>query len=111
MKVKQSLCGEPLLHTPNFSLLLTLQIDNSNRGAGGRFVPAGRERGQPCAVHQRGTVSDCQLSERQARYSTNVKECLAVSNLRYYLLGHSFTLCSDCAPVQWLHHMRDTKAS
>ncbi|XP_062418320.1 uncharacterized protein LOC134129059 [Pungitius pungitius] len=54
------------------------------------------------------------LSEREARYSTVEKECLAirwaVDSLRYYLLGRPFTLCSDHAPLQWLHRMKDTNA-
>ncbi|XP_035285217.1 uncharacterized protein LOC118233567 [Anguilla anguilla] len=52
------------------------------------------------------------LSQREARYSTVEKECLAirwaVGSLRYYLLGRPFTLCSDHAPLQWLHRMKDT---
>jgi len=39
-EVKQILCGEPLLHTPNFSLPFTLQTDASNRGLG---APAGQK--------------------------------------------------------------------
>lgn len=27
----------------------------------------------------------------------------------FYLLGHIFTLCSDNAPLQWLHYMKDAK--
>ncbi|KAJ8346401.1 hypothetical protein SKAU_G00278020 [Synaphobranchus kaupii] len=54
------------------------------------------------------------LSQREAKYSTVEKECLAirwaVGSLRYYLLGRPFTLCSDHAPLQWLHHMKDTNA-
>ncbi|XP_064205608.1 uncharacterized protein LOC135262523 [Anguilla rostrata] len=42
------------------------------------------------------------LSQREAKYSTVEKECLAirwaVGALRYYLLGRPFTLCSDHAP-------------
>ncbi|XP_064189961.1 uncharacterized protein LOC135253984 [Anguilla rostrata] len=54
------------------------------------------------------------LSQREAKYSTVEKECLAirwaVGALRYYLLGRPFTLCSDHAPLQWLHRMKDTNA-
>ncbi len=54
------------------------------------------------------------LSKRETRYSTVEKECLAiwwaVLTLRYYLLGREFTLCSDHAPLQWLHRMKDTNA-
>ncbi len=54
------------------------------------------------------------LSKRETRYSTVEKECLAIRwavlTLRYYLLGREFTLCSDHAPLQWLHRMKDTNA-
>ncbi|XP_067260366.1 uncharacterized protein [Chanodichthys erythropterus] len=54
------------------------------------------------------------LSKREAKYSTIEKECLAIRwavlTLRYYLLGREFTLCSDHAPLQWLHRMKDTNA-
>ncbi len=52
------------------------------------------------------------LSKRETRYSTVEKESLAIRwavlTLRYYLLGPEFTLCSDHAPLQWLHRMKDT---
>ncbi len=54
------------------------------------------------------------LSKRETMYSTIEKECLAIRwavlTLRYYLLGWEFTLCSDHAPLQWLHRMKDTNA-
>ncbi|XP_060786761.1 uncharacterized protein LOC132892488 [Neoarius graeffei] len=54
------------------------------------------------------------LSVREGRYSTIEKECLAIKwavlALRYYLLGHPFTLCLDHAPLQWLHCMKDANA-
>ncbi|XP_060792147.1 uncharacterized protein LOC132895485 [Neoarius graeffei] len=54
------------------------------------------------------------LSVREGRYSTIEKECLAIKwavlALRYYLLGRPFTLCSDHAPLQWLHRMKDANA-
>ncbi|XP_061766958.1 uncharacterized protein LOC133559319 isoform X2 [Nerophis ophidion] len=54
------------------------------------------------------------LSERETRYSTVGRECLAirwaVGALRYYLLGRPFSLCSDHKPLQWLHRMKDPNA-
>ena len=54
------------------------------------------------------------LSKRETKYSTIEKECLAIRwavlTLRYYLLGREFALCSDHAPLQWLHRMKDTNA-
>ncbi|KAI2647892.1 Retrovirus-related Pol polyprotein [Labeo rohita] len=54
------------------------------------------------------------LSKRETMYSTIEKECLAIRwailTLCYYLLGREFTFCSDHAPLQWLHRMKDTNA-
>lgn len=33
-----------------------------------------------------------------------------VNSLCYYLLGRSYTLCSDHALLQWLHRMKDANA-
>ncbi len=105
-KVKAALCGGPLLHSPNFDLPFLLQTDASDRGLGAVLaqVVGGEER--PVLYLSR------KLSKRETRYSTVEKECLAIRwavlTLRYYLLGREFTLCSDHAPLQWLHHMKDT---
>ena len=100
-RVKQAICGEPLLHTPNFSLPFVLQTDASGRGLSQQV----RGIDRPVLYISR------KLSEREARYSTVERECLAirwaVDALRYYLLGRPFTLCSDHAPLQWLHRMKD----
>ncbi len=85
-----------------------LQTDASDRGLGAVLaqVVGGEER--PVLYLSR------KLSKRETRYSTVEKECLAIRwavlTLRYYLLGREFTLCSDHAPLQWLHRMKDTNA-
>ena len=105
-QVKQALCGEPLLHTPNFSLPFYIVDRRIEQKAGGRFVPGGRgcrpsdtlwphqpEAGRPgikIQYHREGMVIQW-----------------AVGSLRYYLLGRSFSLCLDHAPLQCLHHMKD----
>ena len=104
-RVKQALCGEPLLHTPNFSLPFVVQADASGRGLGAVLSQQVRGIDRPVLYISR------KLSEREARYSTVERECLAirwaVDALQYYLLGRPFTLCSDHAPLQWLHRMKD----
>ncbi len=107
-QVKAALCGGPLLHSPDFSLPFLLQTDASDRGLGAVLTQeiGGEER--PVLYISR------KLSKRETMYSTIEKECLAIRwavlTLRYYLLGREFTLCSDHAPLQWLHHMKDTNA-
>ena len=107
-RVKEALCGEPLLFTPNFSLPFILQIDASDRGLGAALTQQVEGVDRPVLYISR------KLSQRETKYSTVEKECLAfrwaVGSLRYYLLGRPFTLCSDHAPLQWLHRMKDTNA-
>ncbi len=97
-----------LLHSPDFSLLCLLQTDASDRGLGAVLTQeiGGEER--PVLYISR------KLSKRETMYSTIEKECLAIRwailTLLYYLLGREFTLCSDHAPLQWLHRMKDTNA-
>ena len=51
------------------------------------------------------------LLDRETRYSTVEKECLAmkwaIDTLRYYLLGRHFILETDHRALQWLNRMRD----
>ncbi len=107
-QVKAALCGGPLLHSPDFSLPFLLQMDASDRGLGAVLTQeiGGEER--PVLYISR------KLSKRETMYCTIEKECLAIRwavlTLRYYLLGREFTLCSDHAPLQWLHRMKDTNA-
>ena len=107
-RVKEALCGEPLLFTPNFSLPFILQTDASDRGLGAVLTQQVKGVDRPVLYISR------KLSQRETKYSTVEKECLtirwAVGSLRYYLLGRPFTLCSDHALLQWLHRMKDTNA-
>ncbi len=107
-QVKAALCGGPLLHSPDFSLPFLLQTDASDRGLGAVLTQEiGGEERPVLYISQK-------LSKRETMYSTIEKECLAIRwavlTLRYYLLGREFTLCSDHAPLQWLHRMKDTNA-
>ncbi len=107
-QVKAALCGGPLLHSPDFSLPFLLQTDASDRGLGAVLT-------QEMGVEERPVLYiSRKLSKRETMYSIIEKECLAIRwavlTLRYYLLGREFTLCSDHAPLQWVHRMKDTNA-
>ncbi|XP_060790702.1 uncharacterized protein LOC132894634 [Neoarius graeffei] len=90
--------------------------------AGAYHIPTGAsDRGLEVVLSQEVEGEDRpilyisrKLSVREGRYSTIEKECLAIKwavlALRYYLLGRPFTLCSDHAPLQWLHRMKDANA-
>ncbi|KAM9735597.1 uncharacterized protein ACNS7B_014771 [Menidia menidia] len=86
----------------------SVPTDASGRGLGAVLSQQVRGVDRPVLYISR------KLSDREARYSTVERECLAirwaVDALRYYLLGRSFTLCSDHAPLQWLHRMKDANA-
>ncbi len=107
-QVKAALCGGPLLHSPDFSLPFLLQTDASDRGLGAVLTQEIKGEERPVLYISR------KLSKRETMYSTIEKECLAIRwavlTLRYYLLGREFTLCSNHAPLQWLHRMKDTNA-
>ncbi|XP_058629186.1 uncharacterized protein LOC131538975 [Onychostoma macrolepis] len=88
--------------------------------AGGYQIPTGAsDRGLGAVLSQEVEGEERpvlyisrKLSKRETKYSTIEKECLAIRwavlTHRYYLLGREFTLCSDHAPLQWLHRMKDT---
>jgi len=62
-RVKKSLCGEPLLFTPNFELPFVLQTDVSNRGLGAVFSQEVEGVDSPVLSLSR------KLEEREERYS------------------------------------------
>ncbi|XP_026093228.1 uncharacterized protein LOC113065891 [Carassius auratus] len=88
--------------------LYQIPTDASNRGLGAVLSQEVEGEERPVLYISR------KLSKRETMYSTIEKECLAIRwavlTLRYYLLGREFTLCSDHAPLQWLHRMKDTNA-
>ena len=106
--IKSALCGEAVLCAPNFALPFSVQADASDRGLGAVLTQQVGGADRPVLYLSR------KLSDREGRYSTIEKECLAirwaVGALRYYLLGRQFTLYSDHAPLQWLHRMKDANA-
>ncbi|XP_029928572.1 uncharacterized protein LOC115374014 [Myripristis murdjan] len=70
--LKEALCQEPVLQSPNFSLPFTVQTDASHRGIGGVLLQGEGEDNKPVAYISR------KLFPRETRYSAVELECLAV---------------------------------
>ncbi len=106
--LKNLLCKEPVLQSPNFEQMFTVQTDASEHGLGAVLLQGEQRHLKPIAYISR------KLLPRETKYSTVEKECLAVKwaldSLRYYLLGRKFQLEMDHRALAWLGKMRDTNA-
>ena len=107
--LKEVLCCSPLLICPNFQKTFTLQTDASGHGLGAVLSQEGLDG----ELHPVVFVSR-KLLERETHYATIEKECLAIKwaleALQYYLLGRTFTLVTDHAPLVWLSQNKDSNA-
>ena len=93
-KLKEQLCSAPVLRSPDFEKMFTVQTDASDRGVGAVLSQADGEGGDhPIAFYSR------KLLPREERYATVEKECLAVKlgveAFRVYLLGRPFVVETD----------------
>ena len=106
--LKDALCSDPVLVTPDFSLPMVLQTDASETGVGAVLAQLRGGEEHPITFISR------KLLPREKNYSTVEKECLAikwaVEKLKYYLLGRQFTLVTDHAPLVWMARNKDTNA-
>ncbi len=103
--LKEAICSHPVLHSPDFEKPFILQTDASGVGLGAVLLQEVEGERRPVVFLSR------KLLDRETRYSTVEKECLAmkwaIDTLRYYLLGRHFFLETDHRALQWLHRMRD----
>ena len=97
--LKSMLIQAPILAFPNFTSAAApflLQTDASAVGLGAVLEQGGRVIAYASRT----------LSSAEQQYSTIQKECLAavfaLKQFRHYLLGRSFQLLTDHAPLQWL---------
>ncbi|KAL0150005.1 hypothetical protein M9458_054664, partial [Cirrhinus mrigala] len=104
-KLKELLTTAPILGYPMDSGDLILDTDASNFGIGAVLsqLQQGEER-----VLAYGSRS---LTPTEQNYCTTWRELLAVveftTHFRQYLLGRSFTVCTDHSSLQWLIRMRE----
>ena len=106
--LREALCQEPVLVTPNFNSPFILHTDASEGGIGAVLSQV-----QDAAEHPISFISRRLLSHER-NYATVEKECLAIKwaigKLRYYLLGREFTLITDHAPLKWMALNKDNNA-
>ena len=107
--LKDRLCSEPVLRSPDFEKEFILQTDASEVGIGAVLSQRndiGEEH--PVAFYSR------KLLPQEKRYSTIEKECLAIKaathTFRVYLLGRKFTIQTDHRALEWFDRLKYNNA-
>ena len=107
-RLKEALCSEPVLVTPDFTKPLVVQTDASETGVGAVLSQLRNGEEHPITYVSR------KLLPRERNYATVEKECLAIKwalgELKYYLLGRHFTLVTDHAPLVWMSRNKENNA-
>lgn len=108
-RLKEILCGDPVLRSPDFEKQFVVQTDASNRGVAA-VLSQRDDKGEdhPVAFFSR------KLLPREVQYSTIEKECLAiklgVQAFRVYLIGRPFVIQTDHRSLTWLDKLKDNNA-
>ena len=109
VRLKQLLCTDPILQSPDFTKQFTVQTDASDRGVGAVLSqPDDSGQDHPVAYFSK------KLLPREEHYSTIEKECLAiklaVQAFRVYLLGRPFVIQTDHRALEWLDKLRENNS-
>ena len=100
-KIKTIFSSKPILILPNLEKPFVLRTDASNVGIGAVLMQRKDDLLMPCVYASR------KLMERETRYSTVERECLAivfaVKKFAKYLLMSHFQIQTDHKPLQYLH--------
>ena len=103
--LKQALCAQPVLVTPDFKKEFIVQTDASDVGIGAVLSQVRDGEEHPVVYLSK------KLNEHEKKYSIVEKECFAikwaVEALRYYLVGRTFKLVTDHAPLKWMCQNRE----
>ena len=99
--VQTALSNQPILILPDLNKKYTVQTDASNSGIAGVLLQEQGDKLHPVAYVSR------KLLDRETRYSTIEKECLAIvwtlKKLDRYLWGQRFLLQTDHKPLTFLN--------
>ncbi|XP_062569214.1 uncharacterized protein LOC134231291 [Saccostrea cucullata] len=103
--LKEALTSAPVLITPDFQKVFTLQTDASQFAIGAVLSQDLEDGDHPVAYLSR------KLLPREQNYSTIEKELLAIvwaiGSFAYYLDGRKFCVETDHNPLSWLHKMKN----
>lgn len=106
--LRQALCSDSVLVTPDFSRPFIVQTDASAAGVGAVLSQVRDGEEHPVTYISR------KFLPHEKAYSTVEKEALAikwaVEKLKYYLIGRKFDLVTDHAPLRWMAAAKDTNA-
>jgi hypothetical protein len=102
--LREALCAEPVLQSPDFSQPFIVTTDASDYALGAVLSQGEIGKDRPCSYASRP------LRGAELKYSTYEREMLSVvfasEQFRPYLYGREFTVVTDHQPLKWLH---DTK--
>ena len=103
-QIQEVLSSSPVLLLPDLSLPFVVRTDASSTGIGGVLLQEKDDHLHPiCFVSRK-------LLDRETRYSTIERECLAIvwvlCKLQRYLWGQSFVLQTDHRPLAYLRSGR-----
>lgn len=105
-QLKDVLLKKPVLTAPDFNKSFSVQVDASDKGIGAVLSQVDEE-GEEHPVQYLSR----KLLDREVRYPTVEKECLAIvwaiNQLRYYLCNREFTIVTDHRPLTWLERVKD----
>lgn len=104
-KIKQILMSLPVLSTPDFSQMFTIQSDASDSGVGAVLTQNINDEEKVIAYFS------AKLTKTQKNYAATERECLAVilavEKFRPYIDGCHFTVITDCSSLLCLQNMRE----
>ena len=104
-RLKEVLCNDPVLKSPDYSREFTVQTDASDRGMESVLCPTNKDGEEhPVAYFSR------KFLPREERYGTVEKECLAIKlgiqAFRVHILGRTFTVVTDHMALEWMNRMK-----
>jgi len=104
-EIRERLINPPVMAAPNFSKPFVIRCDASSVGIGAALL---QKHDKGYRVIQYASRA---LSDRERRYSTVERECLAVvwgvEHFRPYIEDEKFTVISDQKSLSWMKHASD----